>query len=129
MAWVDLMTDRTAKRILIVEDEFLVALHLEDALTGMGHQIVGPCTRIQAAMVVARERSIDFAILDINVAGTPSFPVADILRQRSIPFVFASGYGLEGLVDGYRNEIALRKPYDLEELRGAIIRIFPELSH
>jgi DNA-binding response OmpR family regulator len=123
------MADRTAKRILIVEDEFLVALHLEDALAGMGHQIVGPCTRIEAAIAVVRERNIDFAILDINVAGTPSFPVADILRQRSIPFVFASGYGLEGLVDGYRNEIALRKPYDLEELRDAIIRIFPELSH
>jgi DNA-binding response OmpR family regulator len=114
---------------LIVEDEFLVALHLEDVLTGMGHQVVGPCTRIQAAMAVARERSIDFAVLDINVAGTPSFPVADILRQRGIPFVFASGYGFEGLVDGYRNETALRKPYVVEELRGAIARVFPELSH
>ncbi|WP_439923528.1 response regulator [Nitrobacter sp. JJSN] len=123
------MTDRRTKRILIVEDEFLVALHLEDVLTGMGHQIVGPCTRIEVAMAVARESSIDFALLDINVAGTPSFAVADILRQRSIPFVFASGYGLEGLVDGYRNETALRKPYDLEELKVAIARIFPELSH
>lgn len=126
MARVGLMTDRRTKRILIVEDEFLVALHLEDVLTGMGHQIVGPCTGIEAAIALARERGIDFAILDINVAGTLSFPVVDILRQRSIPFVFASGYGHEGLVDGYRNETALRKPYDLEELNAAIAR---ELSH
>lgn len=129
MGRVGLMTDRRTKRILIVENECLVALHLEDVLTGMGHQVVGSCTRIEAAIAVARERNIDFAILDVNVAGRPSFPVADILRQRGIPFVFASGYGLEGLVDGYRNETALRKPYDLEELRQAITRIFQELSH
>ena len=122
------MTDRTAKRILIVEDEFLVALYLEDVLTDMGHQVVGPCTRIQAAIALAREGNIDFAIIDINVAGTPSFPVADILRQRGIPFVFASGYGLEGLVDGYRNETTLKKFYNLDELRGALVRVLPKCS-
>ena len=120
------MTDQAAKRILIVEDEFLVALHLEDLLTDMGHHVVGPCSRIQNAIELARTENIDFAVLDINVAGTRSFPVADVLRQRRIPFVFASGYGDEGLADGFRNETVLRKPFEPGALRRAITIAFPQ---
>jgi two-component SAPR family response regulator len=120
------MTLQAAKRILIVEDEFLVALHLGEVLTEMGHHVVGPCSRIQNAIELARTEDIDFAILDINVAGTRSFPVAHILRQRCIPFVFASGYGNEGLVDGYRDETVLRKPIEYRELGRAIARAFPQ---
>lgn len=119
------MTGRTVKRILIVEDELLVALHLEDMLINLGHQVIGPCTRIRDAMESAHA-GIDFAILDINLAGTPSFPVADILRQRGIPFAFASGYGAAGLVDRFRSETILRKPYDLHEVRRALAGSPPE---
>jgi DNA-binding response OmpR family regulator len=119
------MNLRAAKRILIVEDEILVALHLEDVLLEMGHRVVGPCSRIQSAIEMARTEDIDFAVLDINVAGAPSFPVVDILRQRSIPFVFASGYGNEGLTDGYRDETVLHKPFESRELRRAIATAFP----
>ncbi len=93
--------------MLIVEDEVLLAMYLEDLLTGLGHEVV-------------------FAILDINVAGTNSFPVADILRQRGIPFAFASGYGAEGFLDGYRDEPALRKPYAQEDLERTIARVFAD---
>lgn len=119
------MNLQAAKRVLIVEDEILVALHLEDVLVELGHRVVGPCSRIQIAIEMARTEDIDFAVLDINVAGAPSFPVVDILRQRSIPFVFASGYGNEGLTDGYRDETVLHKPFESRELGRAIATAFP----
>lgn len=118
------MTGQTSKRVLIVEDEVLLAMHLEDLLTALGHEVVGQATRIDMAMEVAREIDIDFAVLDLNVAGTKSFPVADILCKRSIPFAFATGYGAEGLVDGYRDVPTLRKPYAQEDLEQAIKQLF-----
>lgn len=114
------MNEEIANRVLIVEDEVLLALYLEDLLTALGHDVVGQATRIDKAMELAREIPIDFAILDINVAGTKSFPVADILCGRRIPFAFATGYGTEGLVDGYRDFPVLRKPYAQEELERTI---------
>lgn len=122
-----MIIERAIKRILIVEDEFLIAMHLEDLLTEMGHQIVGPASRISEAMEFARDSEIDFAVLDINIAGTKSFPVADILRERGIPFVFASGYGSAGLEDGYRHEATLQKPYELHQIRRAVERAFPAM--
>ena len=98
------MAGQTARRVLIVEDEVLLAMYLEDLLTELGHEVVGQATRIDEAMELARESDIDFAFLDINVVGTKSFPIADILRQRGIPFAFATGYGAEGFVDGYRDQ-------------------------
>ena len=120
------MTGKTARRVLIVEDEVLLALHLEDLLTALGHEVVAQATRIDMAMELAREGDIDFAILDINVAGTKSFPVADILHQRGIPFAFATGYGAEGLADGYRDCPALRKPYAQEDLERTLAQIFAD---
>lgn len=117
------MAERKAVRVLIVEDEFLVALHLETILGEMGHQVVGPATRIGEAVDLAREKDIDFAVLDINLAGAKTFPVADILRRRDIPFVFASGYGSEGLIERYRDAALLRKPYEAAQIRDAVARV------
>lgn len=121
------MIDGKERRVLIVEDEYLVAMELEDLLTQTGHQVVGTATRINEAIELARSADIDLAVLDINLAGAQSFPVAEILRERGIPFVFASGYGPEGLVDGYRCERCLRKPYDSRELERVIAEIFPPI--
>jgi DNA-binding response OmpR family regulator len=118
------LAKQAAKRVLIVEDEVLLALHLEDLLTALGHEVVGQATRIDMAMELARESDIDFALLDINVAGTKSFPVADILLQRGIPFAFTTGYGAEGLMDGYRDFPTLRKPYAQEDLERTIAQVF-----
>ena len=92
------MIGQSAIRVLIVEDEVLLALHLEDLLISLGHEVAGHATRIEMAIEFAYKSDIDFAILDINVAGTKSFPVADILRRRGVPFIFATGYGAEGLI-------------------------------
>ena len=122
------MTGQAAKRVLIVEDEALLALHLEDLLTDLGHQVVGHAMRVDVAMELARAGDIDFAILDINVAGTKSFPVADILCERSVPFTFATGYGAEGLMDGYRDFPVLRKPYTQKDLERTIAQVFRECT-
>jgi CheY-like chemotaxis protein len=107
-------------QILIVEDEVLVAMHVEDLVIAMGHEIVGPATRLGEALKLARQTAIDFAILDVNLAGESSAPVAEILRERGIPFVFATGYGSEGAALAQCQEPTLRKPYAAHELKLAI---------
>ncbi|MGN7868535.1 response regulator [Paracoccus sp. 22332] len=99
-------------RILIVEDEVLIAMLLEDIVTDLGHHPVGPAMRLQPALAAAEHEDFDFAILDINLAGQQSFPVADCLLRRGIPFIFASGYGQAGLNEDYARIPALQKPYD-----------------
>ncbi|WP_246401299.1 response regulator [Rhizobium hidalgonense] len=108
------------RRILIVEDEFLIAMLLEDLLSRMGHHVVACVARVDEAMKFVDQPDIDFAILDINLGGEKSFPVATLLRRRKIPFIFATGYGTEGLADEFRDELALRKPYDPLDLERAI---------
>lgn len=121
-----------SRNILIVEDEPLIAMHLEGVIVDLGHGVAFIATRLDSAMAHAREDDIDFAVLDINVAGSPSFPVADILRRRGIPFVFTTGYGAEGLIDGYRTEIVVNKPFDTRDLERAMTQALttgsPELS-
>ena len=117
------MTRQRALRILVVEDEILIAMLLEHLLTEMGHEVIGPAFRIDEALEFARQADLDFAVLDVNVAGSQSFPVADILRERNIPFVFATGYGAEGFRDGYLDEVILHKPYEPRELERAIATV------
>ncbi len=109
-----------ARQVLIVEDQIMLAMGLEDMLIELGHGIFGSVTRLDKAMTMARDADIDFAILDINLAGETSFPVAAILRTRAIPFIFSSGYGDSGLVEGYRNQPILSKPYTSPDLKRAI---------
>ncbi len=116
--------DTKAHRILIVEDEALIAIQLENSLIALGHNVEAIATRMDKAILLARAVDIDFAVLDVNVAGIQSFPVADILRLRGISFMFATGYGIAGLIDGYRDEVTLRKPYGSEELASALARAF-----
>jgi len=117
-----------AKRVLIVEDEFLVAMLLEDLLTEMGHQVIGTFAQVDEAMKFANQADVNFAILDINLAGATSFPVAEILRRRGIPFLFASGYGSTGLTSTFENELTLQKPYDPAELERAIAEASARVS-
>lgn len=107
-------------RILIVEDEFLIAMDLEDILTTLGHAIAGVASRIDAAKNMAFECEMDFAILDLSLDGVSSIPVSDILRKRGIPFMFASGYGNSGLEGDYRDEVVVNKPFGLDEIAAGI---------
>lgn len=122
------MTTPEARRILIVEDEFLIAMHLEDMLSEMGHRVIASIEEVDYAMQFAGQADVDFAILDINLKGQKSFPVAEILRRRAIPFVFASGYGSAGLPNEFQNERTLQKPYKTLELKQAMEEAFARLS-
>ncbi|HVB88767.1 MAG TPA: response regulator [Beijerinckiaceae bacterium] len=118
--------DATQKpRALIVEDEIMVAMHIEDLLTELGCEVVLLATSLDQALFSASEAEIDFAVLDINLGGRASFPVAAVLRERGIPFLFASGYGSKGVEDGYKDEIRVQKPFRERDLAEAIARLGP----
>lgn len=107
-------------RVLVVEDEILVAINTEDALLDLGFEIAGTATRLGEAVRLAREEALDLAVLDVNLNGEMSFPAAWVLRARGIPFLFATGYGLEGIEPALADTPTLKKPYRLSELRRAI---------
>ena len=111
------------KRVLLVEDEALIAMMLEDYLTDLGYQVVATASRLEDAMEKARSIQIDVAVLDVNLAGQVSYPVAEILRQRSIPFIFATGYGTDGLPDRLSNALVLGKPFVLSQLAKALTTV------
>lgn len=104
------------KRVLIVEDEMLVALLVEDFVLQLGCEIAGMAMRLEPALELARTVDADVAILDINLAGKPSFPVAETLKKRGIPFVFASGYGAAGLDGSGLTAPVLQKPFDVGDV-------------
>jgi CheY-like chemotaxis protein len=81
------------KRVLIVEDEALVAMLLEEILGDCGCQLVGPVGTVPAALAAVQSERFDAAVLDVNLAGESAYPVAEVLDRRQIPFLFLSGYG------------------------------------
>ena len=107
-------------RILIVEDEMLLAMNIEEMLLEHGYEVAGIAGRLGPALALAREGGFDAAMLDVNLAGEMSFPVADLLAERGIPFLFATGYGLQGLEERYRGRPVLQKPFRATELRKAL---------
>jgi CheY-like chemotaxis protein len=112
-------------RVLVVEDEALVALQLEDMLSDLGCAVVGPAARVGQALELLRAQKVDAAVLDLNVAGELVYPVADALASQGIPFLFATGYGAAGLTEGYRSRPVLQKPFLLTELRKAMLESLP----
>jgi DNA-binding response OmpR family regulator len=98
-------------RVLLVEDEMLVSMLLEDLLTDLGCEIVGPAAHLGGAVALASVETIDAAFLDLNVGGKEVYPVAAILAERGIPFAFVTGYGAGGVSLIYRERPTLQKPF------------------
>ena len=105
--------------VLIAEDEMTVAMMLEDLMERAGYRVL-LVARLARGLELAVAEPIDAAILDINLAGEASFPLADALQQRRIPFMFASGYGREGLSERHRDAMVLQKPYGMSEIKAAL---------
>jgi DNA-binding NtrC family response regulator len=114
------MAELAGLRVLIVEDEAGVALLLEDMLLELGCNVIGSIARVDRACEVAAAIDCDFAVLDVNLGGTPVFPVAHILQGRRIPFVFSTGYGPGGIVEAFKDRPVLSKPFPIEALKRSM---------
>jgi len=108
-------------RVLVVEDEALVALQLEDMLTELGCAVIGPASRVGQALELLGGEPVEVAVLDLNIAGELVYPVADELGNRGLPYIFVTGYGTSGLTEPYRSRPVLEKPFARRELLRAIL--------
>jgi DNA-binding response OmpR family regulator len=103
-------------RVLIVEDEMIIALEIESMLRALGCEVVGPVGTLKSALRLAHTEALDAAVLDVNLHGEKVFPVADELQARGIPFLFATGYGAWTMPEEWRAPCRLAKPFRCEEL-------------
>ncbi len=111
------------KRILVVEDEMIVAMLIEDILMDNGAIVVGPAARVNKALDLLGSETVDAALLDVNLAGENTMPVAQELRRRGIPFAFATGYGAAGIPDGFAGQPLLQKPFQERDLQEVMTRV------
>jgi CheY-like chemotaxis protein len=112
------------KRVLIVEDESLVAMLIESLLEECECSIIGPCGTFEKALEAARTETFDLAVLDVNLRGTTVYPVAELLSERHIPFLFLSGYGDDALPPGRDAWKVCAKPFkgnDLVKMMSAAL--------
>ena len=107
-------------RVMVVEDESLIGMLAEDLLEQLGCRMVGLVSTISRALEMASTAEIDFALLDVDIAGEPVYPVATALQARGVPFIFMSGYG--GLEGAWRGSPIVQKPFDMAQLRSEIER-------
>ena len=107
-------------RVLLVEDDGLVAMSIEDMLGDLGCTVSAQAGSLAEALDKARAGGFEVALLDVSLNGKQVFPVAEYLSQQGIPFAFASGYGRAGLPEGFRNRPVVPKPYEIEELSAAL---------
>lgn len=108
------------RRVLVVEDELMVAMGLEMALSDAGCVVLGPIGRFDQAMHAASTETADAALLDVNLRGTDVYPIADQLAARGIPFAFLTGYGRETLPPRFAGQRMLSKPFQPERLLAAV---------
>lgn len=110
-------------RVLLVEDEALIAMDIEAALEALGCVVVGPTGRLDAALKQASDEDLDGAILDVTIRGGQTFAVAERLLARGIPFVMASGHGDWTFPEHLRDQPRLAKPFTPAELEDQVRRL------
>jgi CheY-like chemotaxis protein len=111
------------RRVFVVEDEVMIRMLLEDMLTDLGYSVAASAGGLEEAVTLARDGAFDLAILDVNLNGSAVYPVAELLAQRGVPFVFSTGYGERGMPEAYRDRPTLQKPFQLENLDRALATI------
>jgi PAS domain S-box-containing protein len=100
------------KQVMIVEDEALIGLMMKDTLTGLGLAVSGPYSTLRGALRAAHDDDVDFAILDVNLAGEWVYPVADVLAARGVPFIFVTGYGADSVDRRFAQAQIFEKPIE-----------------
>ena len=106
--------------VFLVEDEVMIRMMVADMLEELGYRVVAEAGEINEAIRLAQSAEYDVAILDVNVNGKVITPVAELIKARNLPFIFATGYGSSGLPEDYRDRPALQKPFQLETLAQMI---------
>ena len=117
------MTADAANRVFIVEDEFMLVMLLEELLPTLGYAVAGSAASVEQALTGLEAGEIDLAVVDVNLAGNESFPVADALRERGIPFLFTTGYGQQGLPERFADAPVLAKPYRRHDIEAALAQL------
>ena len=120
------MADLSGRRILIVEDEIMIALSLQDTLKELGCVVIGIAQQIEDGLrlIAANAGTIDAATLDVRLGDTTSYDIAVALDMRRIPFVITTGYELAPQLISYENRPTLRKPYSKDALEQMLRRLF-----
>ncbi len=113
------------KRVLIVEDQYLIASDLSRALAELGGVIVGPVSSNEAAREEIARADLDLAFLDVNLDGQMVFPLADELERRGIPFIFATGYNAAILPERFKSKLRLEKPFTVQSVQDAVRQATP----
>jgi DNA-binding response OmpR family regulator len=108
--------ERARPRILIVEDEPLIAVMLTDMLAELGFDVAASVTQVSAALKILDEITIDIALLDVNIGTQKIDPVADLLAARGTPFIFTTGYGNAGVPTAHAERALLQKPFHVDDL-------------
>jgi CheY-like chemotaxis protein len=114
------MTALTGIRVLLVEDDSMVATLMSDLLDVLGCEVARTVSRLSDAINAAQTAAVDVAILDVNLEGRPVYPVADALIARHIPAIFCTGYGRAGIETRYQSMPVLTKPFDLSTLEHTL---------
>jgi CheY-like chemotaxis protein len=109
-----------ARRVLIVEDDVMIRMLIEDMLGDLGFAVAAEASKVHEALAAVNDTAFDVAILDVNLSGETTGPVAEALAARGTPFVFATGYGEHGLPDQFRDRPLLKKPFQIESLRRVL---------
>jgi len=112
------MSMLAGRHILVLEDEYLLAMEVVDALEDLGAIVVGPAHRIEVALGLLDGRPMDAALLDVNIDGMPSTPVANRLQDLGVPVVYATGYGMQAEVAP--GSAVIDKPYSREQMAAAL---------
>ena len=109
-------------RLLVIEDETMIAIMLEDLLEELGCVVVEVAGTLSKGLALANDEGLelDGAILDVNLGGEKVYPVAERLSDRGVPFIFCTGYGMAGLAAKFAHIPTLAKPYEVEDLQGAL---------
>jgi len=117
---------QAGRRVLVVEDESMIRMLLEGMLSDIGYTMTAEAGALDEAMALAKQGQFDVAILDVNLHSEPITPVAEILTQRGLPFVFATGADLRGVPEAYRSHPTLQKPFRAEALERALQAVAPK---
>ncbi|MDR1828508.1 MAG: response regulator [Methylobacteriaceae bacterium] len=118
--------DKADVRVLVIEDEAAIAMLIEDMLLDMGFENITIFGKLSRALDAVKNAEFDFAVLDVNLAGEPSYPLAAVLQEKKTPFAFSTGYGAVGVREDFRNYPVLQKPFTQKDLADKLSKLVPQ---